>query len=158
MRKRRIWIISIIVLLLAAGGGYAAYTRYFALAEEPPEPTLETATVTQGDIVITAEGSGELVPAAELELAFRTSGVLDEVLVEVGDQVQEGDVLARLETDNLERAVAEADVKVQLAQLDLADVRDGPSDAELANASAALRRCPGRVRAGAGRLRKRTRL
>jgi len=59
--------------------------------------------------------------------------------VEVGDQVQEDDILARLETDKLERAVAEADVKVQLAQLELSDVHDGPSDAELANARAALR-------------------
>ncbi len=138
-KKRRIWIISIIALLFAAGGGYVAYARYFSLAEEPSEPTLETATVTQGDIVITAEGSGELVPAAEQELAFHTSGVLAEVLVEVGDQVQEDDVLARLETENLERALAEADVQVQLAQLDLAEVRDGPGDAELANARAALR-------------------
>jgi len=141
MKKRGIWFILAIVLLLAAGGGYVAYTRYFALAlaDEPPEPTLETATVTRGDIVITADGSGELVPAAELELAFRTGGVLDEILVEVADQVQEGDVLARLETDDLERAVAEADVEVQLAQLELAEVREGPSDAESADARAALR-------------------
>lgn len=138
MKKRKIWLVLIIVLLLAAGGGYVAYTRYLALAEEPPEPTLETATVARGDIAITAEGSGELVPAAELELSFRTAGVLDEILVEVGDRVQEGDVLAWLETDDLERAVSEADVQVQLAQLDLADVRDGPTDAELADAQAAL--------------------
>jgi HlyD family secretion protein len=142
MRKRRTFIISLVVLLLVAGGGYLAYARLFApdsVAEEPPEPTLETAMVTQGDIVITADGSGEFVPAAEVELAFRTRGVLDEVLVEVGDQVQEDAVLARLETEELERAVANADVKVQLAQLDLAEVREGPTDAELADASAALR-------------------
>ena len=106
MRKRRTWVILVIVLLLAAGGGYIAYARYFAPAEEPQEPTLQTATVRRGDIVLTADGSGELVPAAELELAFRVSGELDEVLVEVSDRVQEGDVLARLETDDLERAVA----------------------------------------------------
>ena len=142
MRKRKTLIISLVVLLLAAGGGYFAYARLFSpasLAEEPPEPTLETATVTRGDIVITADGSGEFVPAAEVELAFRTRGVLDEVLVEVGEQVEEDNVLARLETEDLERAVANADVKVQLAQLDLAEVREGPTDAELADASAALR-------------------
>jgi len=141
MKRRKTWTILIVVLLLAAGGGYVVYTRHFALAlaEEPPEPTLETATVTRGDIVITADGSGELVPAATLELTFRTSGVLDEILVEVGDQVQEEDVLARLETDDLERAVAEADVELELTQLELADVQEGPSDAELADAQAALR-------------------
>jgi RND family efflux transporter MFP subunit len=142
MRKRGTWIVLIGALLLTATGGYVAYVRSLSpvsLADEPPEPTLETETVTQGDIVLTIDGSGELVPAAELELSFRTGGVLDQVLVEVGDQVKEDDVLARLETEELERAVAVADVEVQLAQLELADVREGPSDAELADARAALR-------------------
>ena len=142
MRKRKTWLISLVVLVLIAGVGYVAYARFFpsaSVAEEPPEPTLETATVTRGDIVITADGSGELVPATELELTFRTSGVLADVLVAVGDQVQEGDVLARLETDKLERAVAEADVELELARLELADVQEGPSDAELADAQATLR-------------------
>jgi HlyD family secretion protein len=142
MKRRKTWISVIVLLLLAAGGGYVAYTRFFsapALAEEPPEPTLETATVTQGDIIITADGSGELVPVVELNLTFHTGGVLDEVLVEVGDQVQENGALARLETDNLERAVSEAEVELELAQLELADVREGPSEAELADAEADLR-------------------
>ena len=142
MKKRRMPFILVIVLLLAIGGGYVAYGRFSSPASvdaEPPEPALETATVTRGDIVITADGSGELVPAADLELTFRTSGVLDEVLVKVGELVEKDDVLARLETDKLERAVAEADVEVQLAQLDLADVQDGPSEADLADAQAALR-------------------
>ncbi len=138
MKKHRIWIIGAAALLLAAGGGYLAYTRYSALAEEPQEPTLETATVTQGDIVITADGSGELVPAAEMELTFRTSGVVDEVFVGVGDHVQKGDLLARLETDDLERAVAEAEIELETAQLELAEAREGPSETELANAKAAL--------------------
>jgi HlyD family secretion protein len=139
MKKRRIWIIGLIVLLLTTGGGYFAYTRtYGAQAQQPEEPTLETATVSQGDIVLTASGSGELIPARELELSFRTDGRLAEVLVEVGDQVAEGDLLARLETDALERAVAETDVELQIAQLELGDVREGPSKAEIADAEAAL--------------------
>ena len=141
MKRRRTWTgpVVVIALLVAAGGGYLAYTRYFVPEEELPEPTLETATVTRGDIVITVDGSGELVPAAELELTFRTSGVLDEVLVEVGDRVLENDLVARLETESLERAVADADVEVQLAELELADVREGPGEAELADASAEVR-------------------
>jgi hypothetical protein len=119
MRKRRIWISVVVALLLAAGGGYVAYNRFFSpssLAEEPTEPTLETATVTQGDIIITVDGSGELVPVTEQGLTFRTNGVLAEILVEVGDQVQEDEVLARLETDQLERAVAEAEVELGRAK------------------------------------------
>jgi HlyD family secretion protein len=140
MKRHRIWIIGIMVLLLTTGGGYFAYMRYYpAQAQEPEEPTMQTATVTQGDIVLTADGSGELIPADELELSFRTGGRLATVLAEVGDQVAEGDLLARLETDALERAVSEADVELQIAQLELADVREGPSEAELADAGARVR-------------------
>ncbi len=139
MKKRGVWIILLAALLLAAGGGYLAYTRYFALAEKPEEHVLETTTVQQGDILITADGSGELVPTAEMEMAFRTGGVVDEVFVAVGDLVQEGDLLAQLKTDDLERALAEAEFDLQLAQLDLAEVREGPDEAELEDARAALR-------------------
>ena len=136
MKKRRTWIILIIVLLLAAGGGYVAYTRYFALAltEEPQEPTLQTATVYRGDIVLTADGSGNLLPASELELAFQTSGVLAEVLVEVGDQVQAGDVLARLDDTETRQAVAEAEIQVTQAEINLASAKN-EADAGLAQAN-----------------------
>ena len=145
MKRRTIRIIGLIVLLLTTGGGYFAYMRtYDAQAQRADiapgeEPTLETATVSQGDIVLTASGSGELIPAQELELSFRTGGRLAEVLVETGDQVAEGDLLARLETVALERAVAEADVELQIAQLELGDVREGPSEAEIADAETRLR-------------------
>ncbi|MBN1978882.1 MAG: efflux RND transporter periplasmic adaptor subunit [Anaerolineae bacterium] len=139
MKKRRLWIILVAALLLVAGGGYFAYTRYFALAEKSTEATLETATVQQGDVVITADGSGELVPASEMGMAFRTSGVVDEVVAAVGDRVQQGDLLAQLKTDDLERALAEAESELELAQLDLAEVREGPSETELEDARAALR-------------------
>ena len=133
-------IIAGIFLILAAGGGCLAYDRYVAVeAQEPEEPTMETATVTEGDIVLTADGSGELIPSDELELSFRTNGRLAEVLVETGDEVEEGDLLASLETDSLEREVAEADVELQIAQLELADVREGASEAEVADAEASLR-------------------
>jgi len=140
MKKRAILIIGVIVLLLTTGGGYLAHTRTYGVqVQEPEEPTVETATVSQGDITLTASGSGELIPAQELELSFRKSGSLAEVLVEVGDQVAEGDLLATLETDALVRAVAEADIELQIAQLELGDVREGPSEAEIADAEAALR-------------------
>ncbi len=136
MKKRRTWIIIIIALLLAAGGGYVAYTRYFALAltEEPQEPTLQTATVYRGDIVLTADGSGNLLPASELELVFQTSGVLAKVLVGVGDQVQAGDVLARLDDTETRQAVAEAEIQVTQAEINLASAKN-EADAGLAQAN-----------------------
>jgi HlyD family secretion protein len=137
-RKKGFWIGLFVVLALAGGGGYAYYTYVYLPGQEPAEPVIATAQVSRGDLVVSVSGSGTLSPASEVDLGFGTGGYLDEVLVEVGDRVQEGDVLARLETGDLELAVAKADIKAREAQLDLADASEGATDAELANARAAL--------------------
>ncbi len=138
MKKRSVWVIVVIALLLASGGGYFVYTRYVPV-RAPEIPTLETATVTRGDIVLTASGSGELIAAREMNVTFRTAGTLAEMLVEAGDRVKKGEMLARLETADLERALTEAEVELELDRLALADVREGPSEAELSQARATLR-------------------
>jgi RND family efflux transporter MFP subunit len=133
MRKRNIWLI-IVVLLLAAGGGYVAYARYFAPTEESLEPVLQTATVYQGDIVLTAEGSGNLLPASELALGFQAGGVLVEMWVEVGDQARAGDALARLDDTDARQTVAEAELQVTQAEINLALARN-EADAGLSQAN-----------------------
>jgi RND family efflux transporter MFP subunit len=130
-------------LVLLAGAGYVAYTRYLTpatvVADEPAEPELATAQVTRGDIVISVTGTADLVPAAELELGFRAGGTVAEVLVEVGDIAGEGDVLARLDTASLERDLAEAEVELQIAELELESVQQGATGLEVASAEASLR-------------------
>ena len=138
-RRKGFWISLIIVLALAAGGGYAYYSYVYLPSQTTVEQTIVTAQVYQGDLVISVSGSGTLNPASEIDLGFQSGGYLDEVLVEVGAQVQEGDLLARMETGDLELAVTEAGIKARLAQLDLDDTLEGPTDAEIADARAAVR-------------------
>ncbi len=134
MKKQRVWIILIVALLLVVGGGYGVYAYVRTPVEETQqEAVMQTATVYRGDIVLTAAGSGNLLPASELELAFQTGGVLAEMLVEVGDQVQAGDVLARLDDADARQAVAEAEMQVAQAQINLA-LAQNEADAGLAQA------------------------
>lgn len=138
-RKKGFWIALFVLLALGVGGGYAYYHYVYQPSLVSIEPTIATAQVQSGDLVISVSGSGTLSPASELELGFETGGYLDEMLVEVGDHVQEGDVLARLETDDLELAVAEAEIQVREAQLDLADASEGATESELAAAEASVK-------------------
>lgn len=137
LRKRGFWI-SLFALAVIGGGGYAYYSYVYLPDQEPPEPVITTAQVRRGDLVVSVSGSGTLVAVSEIELGFKAEGYLDEVLVEVGDQVQEGDVLARLEIGDLEVDVVEAEIAAREAQLDLADASEGPTDVELADAEASL--------------------
>ncbi len=142
LRKRILWI-GLVVVLVLGGAGYAYY-RYVHLPGQEPEETMMTAQVARGDLVISVSGTGVLEAGRKAKLGFQTesgreiTGYLDEVLVEVGDQVQAGDVLARLDDDDLQTAVLQATIDLRSAQSDLADVSQAATEAELASAESAL--------------------
>ena len=49
----------------------------------------------RGDLRLTADGSGTLIPAQELSIGFSSGGTLTEMLVKVGDKVQAGQFARR---------------------------------------------------------------
>ncbi len=111
-RTRAFWIISTVLILIA--GGYYYYNNVYAQPEEIVEEIVRTTRVRRGDLVITASGSGELVPADDVSLGFTFSGILDELLVKVGDQVEVGDILAQL--DDLQARKTLLAAQLQLVQ------------------------------------------
>jgi len=133
-KKWVLWLIVAALVILAAGGGYAIYARVHAAAQTEQEPEIQTATVTQGDIVLSALGSGTLMPASETDLVFHVDGTVKEVLVGVGDQVHAGDALARLDTTDLERALAQAEISLRQAQISLETAQEPPDEATIQTA------------------------
>jgi RND family efflux transporter MFP subunit len=124
-RKKGLWIILGIVLIVAAvGGGYTYYDNVYLPAQQPPEPAIKTAKVRKGDLVVAASGSGELVSLSEVELGFRSSGLLAEMFVEVGDKVRAGDTLAVLDDAEARKAVTAAELQVAQAEATLAAQSD----------------------------------
>ena len=81
------------------------------------EATRDIAKVTRGDLIITVPvEEGNLEICHKEYLAFGTTGEVDEILVEEGDKVMEGQVLARLDTRTLELQVETAQAACQMAQ------------------------------------------
>ena len=70
--------------------------------------------------------SGEVVPAQQAQLAFATSGNIAAVSVSMGESVTVGQILAELDTTEVELAVkqAEADVAIAQANLELAQATE----------------------------------
>jgi RND family efflux transporter MFP subunit len=123
-RKKSFWIALLVIILVAAGGGGYYYNNIYLLAQEPPEPTIKTVKVRRGDLVITASGAGTLVPVSEVGLGFRSSGLLTEVTVGVGDEVEAGDLLARMDDTEARKAVTAAELQVAQAEATLASQQD----------------------------------
>ena len=132
------WLIIAVVVVLAAALGFFGYQYLSVRQATAEEPTMQTATVRKGDIIITASGSGNLLPATEVDLSFRTGGTLLELAVQVGDRVEAGDVLARLDDTDAQSNVTQAKIDLRQAELDLAELIDEPDEVDVAIAQADL--------------------
>jgi RND family efflux transporter MFP subunit len=125
--KRAAWITAS-VLLLAAAGGFSYYRLVYLPSQVSDESTVQTAAVRQGDLVIYASGTGTLISADQADLAFNTGGEVTDIRVEVGDQVQAGDLLA---------AVDDTDARIAYAQAERA-LRELTSPSAIAAAQTAI--------------------
>ena len=105
MTKKRILIFLVVVVLVGAGIAFAT-TRSQASTSTTQTQLGE---VTQATLSSVVESSGSVIPKSKITLAFGTSGVVTKVNVQVGDQVKKGDVLAELDTTDLELAIAQAE-------------------------------------------------
>jgi len=87
-------------------------------------------TVQRGNLTIEITASGNLALSLKEDLAFEIGGTeqdpltVEEVLVEEGDSVREGQVLARVDTTSLEEAVKTAERAVRTAEIDLEKATD----------------------------------
>jgi HlyD family secretion protein len=137
-RSKIFRIVLVALALVAAGAGFYYYNNVYLQAQEPEAETIATGTVTRGDLVITASGSGTLVPSTALAVGFRSGGRVAEVLVEVGDMVEAGQLVARLDDADAQDQVAQAEIALRQAELDLTELLEGADPADLAAAQASL--------------------
>lgn len=99
-----------------------------------PVPTLPAIKVSSR---VVAEG--RVVPVKGAALSFSVAGTVAQVLVKVGERVEAGQVLARLDTKPLELQLAQADANLAAAQARYAQLKRGPSAQDLAAAQQALK-------------------
>jgi HlyD family secretion protein len=133
MKKKRIFSVFVVVALVCAVVAVAT-TR-----AQPSTSTTaaETGTVTQATLSAVVESSGSASPVASVTRAFGTSGTVSKVNVQVGDKVKQGDVLAELDTTDLELAVAQAE-QSYLSQQATYSMTINPDPAEVTAAQLAL--------------------
>lgn len=120
--------LGLVVLIALVGGGYFAWQRYFR-----PKGL--------GDAF--ASGNGRL-EATELDIAAKSAGRVSEILVDEGDFVTKGQVVARIDTDVLQAQLQQARAQEAEARnavaTALAQVRQRESERAAAQAVVAQRR------------------
>lgn len=133
--SRRLATMLVIAAIVLAGG-YAIYQRFTSAPEAAPE--FQTVPVQTGPLVSTVTSSGTLATTRQAELSFTAAGRLAEMNVQVGDTVKASQVLAQLDTTDLEIKVAQAESAVRVSQIKVDQLSEGATAEEIEAARAAV--------------------
>lgn len=122
MTKKRILIIGTIVALVVL---------FFQVFLNNKKPEFDLAQVARGTIYQEISESGQVTMGEKINLAFKNTGRIKKIYAKVGDEVKEGQELAKLETADLEIQLQQAKISLELAQLNLDKLLAGASPEEI---------------------------
>ena len=101
--RRTIGIIVVVIILVVAGFFFVQQRQQ--AAQQPAFEILREALVAQQRIAATVNATGTIEPEALVSLTFGLAGTVQQVNVVRGQQVMPGDILATLDTAELQLAV-----------------------------------------------------
>lgn len=134
-RRRNLWILLAVAVVALIVGGLFLRRRLAGVASDD---LVRTAIVERGTLRVTVTASGRIEPSSQVDLSFDSPGQVAEVSVELGDEVQAGEPLARLETEDLSRAVEQAELSLNQAQLRLERLQQPADEEEILRAQHAV--------------------
>jgi len=143
-------IIGIILLALLGGGAYFYLGRGQPDAPAPAAAQAAPAVAPSNQIVAEAR----VVPARSATLSLSNGGIVAEVLVKEGDQVQAGQVLARLDDSDLQLQLEKAQIDLKQAQADQQALMCGATAEQIAEAKARIAQAQGDYQRAAGSVTK----
>jgi HlyD family secretion protein len=137
--KRAITIVLILGAVIGLSWlGYQAFGGQAVQKQAVEDEDLEKFVVKRDTIAATVSATGSIAPEAEVTVTFESGGKVEEVFVEKGQTVKDGDTLAKLETASLELQVAQAQATLALNEAKLQQAMKGASVEDIAAAEAEL--------------------
>ena len=130
-------IVVLIVVGVALAGAYFAYTWATGPGDSVSEEGTQLIPVRRGGLVDAVSINGTLKYSSRETLSFGSQGVVGEVLVETGQRVGTGQLLARLDPEtiaSLERDVVRARIDLRGAEEALEAAKAPPSNLRVAKA------------------------
>jgi HlyD family secretion protein len=151
MRNKKAWIVLIVIIALVGAGFYfrddvlGLISQRSETAANAPGPgggfdpdNLTTTTIRPATESAQVSASGNIEVSNQRPVVLQVEGIATQVAVEVGDQVTEDDLLLALDTADLERAVAQAELNLASAQAQLDQLLEAADAADIASAQASL--------------------
>ena len=99
-RRRIIWAATTLLVLGAGGYGVKA-----ALSPNRAVDPSKLAAAERGDLARVVVATGKIQPLSKVEVKSKASGLVKKLLVEYGDRVKKGQLLAQLDKIEIEAGV-----------------------------------------------------
>jgi multidrug efflux pump subunit AcrA (membrane-fusion protein) len=109
-------VVSLVTAIILITGGYYAYKDSHATVSVT-KYVIQKAT--QGTVVASVTGSGQVQAVTSINVAPQVSETVTKVYVKVGDHVQAGQLLVQVDPTNEQKALNQAQLSLQSAQLSL---------------------------------------
>ncbi|MCG5057608.1 MAG: efflux RND transporter periplasmic adaptor subunit [Limnoraphis sp. WC205] len=129
--------------LLATGLLTVPLSFYLTQKQSQLKPELIeslTVPVETQDLTVRITASGVVQPVRRVNLSPKTQGRLSQLFVEQGDRVEAGDIIARMESGEIEAQLLQAEAGLARAQANLSKLQTGSRPEEIAAAQARLNR------------------
>lgn len=128
------------LLGLATAGVVVIGTTYFVVEQAKPKLDIAQLTVPAEtkNVTLRINASGKVVPIQSVNLSPKTAGVLVNLLVEQGDKVEAGQVIARMDDADLQAQLISSKARLAQAQAELDKARTGSRPEQIAQARARL--------------------
>ncbi|HUX87386.1 MAG TPA: biotin/lipoyl-binding protein [Chloroflexota bacterium] len=130
-------VIALVVGVLAATGTLARVVAAIR-GGNAESAAYDTTTVGRGNLSVSVTGTGPAAANINVPLSFKSSGKLTAIKVNVGDKVTKGQVLATLDSADLQISLEQAQANLAQAQANLAKLQAGPTQATIGVAQTAI--------------------
>jgi RND family efflux transporter MFP subunit len=128
------WWPALLVLILVAGG-VGIGTKWLPIGASETADLTQVFMVERGNLVAAVSPTGEVYAPRQVELSFDVSKIqLIELNVTPGQKVRAGEVLARIDSAALERAVLQAEADLTVAQDNLEKTQNPYTELDLIQA------------------------
>lgn len=134
VRQPAPWLVGLVAVGLL-GTGTATYLTLRSQSAAPDIASM-TVPVESKSLQVRITASGTVQPIQTVNLSPKNSGILQKLLVEQGDRVTKGQVIARMQNDDLDAQLMQAQARVAQMQARLAEQKAGNRPQEISQAQA----------------------
>lgn len=112
-----------IILWALVGLVFIGTFVYLFYNSREKEASYELVSPATGTVERTTVLTGKIEPRDEIEIKPQISGIISEILVEAGDQVKDGDVIARIRVIPEQTQLSSAENRVEVARISLEEAK-----------------------------------